>query len=522
MSHNWLQLERVTGSSHWHHAKADPYDEPSTPAMIIDAWVDRQRESHSRPTTQEEELAQRRALCAADSGLVLGSWSGWVGTCNSLVRILTGALVAAVLDRPFVIFTDVFDREQDRSRVEPRTRVFDASLAEALSGIGGMAWLQPPVGVFEERTFRIDGWARSAREVTTNQLRHEVVRWCGEVGVNLSLTSDIAAVDLRSPAGQVSPHGSFDAQRMMARPKDSGVCGDVSSARIVGVHVDPVPNIEILALNRALPPAAAHRLEALTRRGVNSYGLMQRAIFPAGLTRVTTVERPTVAVHLRCWMNACINRTLTQAARCLRRLVEQEERDEAAVQYTNDEDNREEPAASLTAGVGGSARSSCSIYVASDHAGMAAVLRQYLDPHVLARCTLQTAAEVRLPTALRREVRVFMANSSFAAGRWAHAATRHDLGTASAHPAPWADPIDLALLSHAQTVLAVSSGVLSSTVAYIAGTRAGRFFFIDSERSGGCVPASELFPASPDASARAYVYGEARHRTLTCSTRGGG
>lgn len=83
MSRNWLQLERVTGSSHWHHAKADTSEDLSSPAMIIDAWVDRQRESHSRPTTQEEQLSQRRALCAAESGLVLGSWSGWVGTCNS-------------------------------------------------------------------------------------------------------------------------------------------------------------------------------------------------------------------------------------------------------------------------------------------------------------------------------------------------------------------------------------------------------------------------------------------------------
>ena len=144
---------------------------------------------------------------------------------------------------------------------------------------------------------------------------------------------------------------------------------------------------------------------------------------------------------------------------------------------------------------------------------MGGMLLRYLDTRVRRRCAVRAVDDVHLYGDLDNEIRAFKA-SRLARGHWAHAATRHDPGRPAAHPAPWADPIDLALLSSAQTVLAVSSGALSSTVAYVAGTRVGRYFFVDAEQGGACTPASIFFPSSQDGGARTYV--RAARKSSSC------
>ena len=338
-------------------------------SVLIDRWA-----AQHAQEPRNLSIAMRRELCS--SGFVLGTWSGWVGTCNSLTRMLTGALLAVALDRPYVHHTNVFDRMQDHSRLGPRDRVFNASLEEAVSGVGGMAWLLPPQCI--EETNRISQhWAVSPHSATTEQLRTDIVRWCAEAGATVA-KSDVTAVDLRSPntPGHGPPFGSFDIKIMMSRGAE-GVCGNASRARIVVAHTDPVPNIELLAANRALPPTVLNRVRTLTTRGVNAYGMMQRALYPHGLTRVETVTRPTLAVHLRCWMNACTEHTLKRAAACVAAVVN-------------------------TSGPG------CSIYIASDHVGMADVLTDHLDPQISARCATLHAGTVALRPALQREVDGFL------------------------------------------------------------------------------------------------------------------
>lgn len=431
----------------------------------------------------------RRELCS--SGFVLGTWSGWVGTCNSLTRMLTGALLAVALDRPYVHHTNVYDRMQDHSRLGPRTRVFNASLEEAVSGVGGMAWLLPPRCI-EETNLISQHWRISPHSVHTHQLATDIVRWCGEANATIKV-GDVGAIDLRSPANHGPPFGSFDLKIMMARGAE-GVCANAERARIVVAHTDPVPNFELLAANRALPPTAMNRIRALTTRGVNAYGMMQRALYPRGLTRVETVGQPTLAVHLRCWMNACTEHTLKRAAACIAVLVN-------------------------SSGPG------CSIYIASDHVGMADVLSGYLNEEIASRCATLHAASIALKPTLQKEVDTFLSehlhnkSSKHFGGWWSHAATTHGKTSRSSHPAPWADPVDLAMLSSAETVLGVHSGHLSSTMAYVAGTRTGRYFYVDSDTphkdfASRCPATSTIYPSSPDVGALSFMRDTARSRAL--------
>ena len=160
----------------------------------------------------------------------------------------------------------------------------------------------------------------------------------------------------------------------------------------------------------------------------------------------------------------------------------------------------------------------CSLYVASDHLGMDALLAAALPPRVTRRCRILTATsfEDRLHPELAADIRAFTNyTAQHGHSRWwgRHAATQHEVGSANGHPLPWADPIDLAVLSNAQAVMGVAFGPLASTLAYAAGTRVGRYYYLEPVRAGGgnytsglvCRAASVLYPSDQNEQALRYA-----------------
>ena len=472
---DWIALEHATRKAvHGQHgASAHGSGSPSATSAglaagaLVDAWAAR----HATRNRHAGDAGLRRELC--ETGFVFGTWSGHVGTGNNLVRTLTGALVALVLDKPYVLNEAVsFLDNSATDRAGPWRRPFEANLSAAASGNGGMAWLRAP-HIIEDDALR--GWPE-ASSAQTPAVRDSIIRWCHAAGAANVSASDFAALDLRAPAA--SKGDAFDVRQMVAKRT---LCANASKARIVIVHAAPVANFEVLRLNTALSPGALSRLRTLTTRGVNSYGLLQRALWPQGLTRLSPLsERPTLAVHLRCWMLACSPRVLAKAAECASGLLH---------------DSGPE----------------CVVYVASDHSGMAALLAQALfalDASLAGRCVVIDYSHLRprLPHELRLDVEHFQAAQKAGSIKsWVHAATMHDPGSAASHPPPWADPIDLAMLSSSQTVLGMHVGALSSTLAFMAGTRIGRYFYLDDMRNWTCGPAARVYPTDQNRHGRDYV-----------------
>ena len=458
---------------------------------VIQLWASRFAQSNVR-----SNVSVRRQMCT--DGFVIGSWIGNVGTGNCLQMMLSGALVAAALDRAFVLNTNTTFvngiKERDgfgRPIYGPRRRPFEASLTEAVSGIGGMAWLRAPRCV-EDANVRV--WDHP--EMTTQaSMRADMVRWCADAGVPLE-PSDIGAVDLRGKCSTKSRHpcNVYDPD-ILRLAKDGGLCANLSRARIVVVHAITVANFEVLASHQRLAPSDTRRLTALSARGVNAYGLIARALWPDGLTQVgPLVERVSLAVHLRCWMNACSPKTLNRTARCLLQLVDST--------VATSESSRSDGHSPLDAEHG-----PCTIYVASDHAGAAPLLGDVLSAArgSLGSCTILTAAHfrARLPPALAADVRSIRGKVTTA-----HASARHEVGGGSGtavHPPPWSDPIDLEIMSNAHALVAVHVGALASTLAFVAGARAGRAFFIDPSRNHTCVSASTVYPSEPNGFALAHA-----------------
>ena len=109
---DWIALEQATrkaahDSKHGDAASARGSTSSASAASaasaglaagaLVDAWAAR----HALRPRHANEPGLRRELC--ESGFVFGTWAGHVGTGNNLVRVLTGALIALVLDRPFVL-----------------------------------------------------------------------------------------------------------------------------------------------------------------------------------------------------------------------------------------------------------------------------------------------------------------------------------------------------------------------------------------------------------------------------------
>lgn len=427
-------------------------------SLLINDWTARfGRES------QSSDVALRRELCSRPGGIVVGSWCV-EGTGNCVNKVIAGMLLAVALDRPFVLATNIS---------QPYRRAFDASLSEAGTGFGGMPWLQRPRCIEDSAL----PWQHPT---TRNSSRDaDAVRaWCFEAGVTLA-GADVESVDLRHTS-----RGPWAAQGMLSRP---GFCNDFSSARVVFMHGEAIANFWLLKSNRALPAAVALRIRTLSAPGVNAYGLAQRALWPDGLTRVATVERFTVAVHLRCWLTGCTDEHFKSAAACLSELV---------------------------AGSG----PGCSIYVASDHVAAPDLLRAAIaiSPLAAQGCDVSSAVDWRphLSPPLLAEAEQWDRIHSGPEGstpqsprgtdslRLKHIATPHDpivaageweMGEAQ-HPAAWADPIDLQHMASAETFLGGYG-----TLAWTAGTRVGsRYFFFNmsgmSSSGFACLRASEHYP----------------------------
>lgn len=386
----------------------------------------------------------RRELCSSPDGFVLGTWSQLVGTGNCLNKVITAALLAIALDRPFVLGTNVFTKTG-------RRRAFNASLLEAASGYGGMPWLAAPNCI--EDTALV--WPPQDQRSTTAMIENASRAWCSEVGIDLPAGS-VEGVNLRH-----GPAGPFDRSGIIAHGE---LCHDFSQARVVVVHTTFVANFDVLGANTALPAAILSRIRALNARGVNSYGLTQRALWPHGLTLISSTERPTVAVHLRCWFSGCSEVMLQAVAGCV---------------------------ASLARHAG----PSCSVYAGSDHAYAPEMLREFLTA-AASNCSLVKAADFRASLsdqALSEEADAF---DAYMHGKKLehYIATPHDPTPKSAdsHPVAWADPIDLHFMSSAETFL----GGLG-TMSWVAGTRVGSsHYFLNSKdwKNWTCRSASDAYP----------------------------
>ena len=232
-----------------------------------------------------------------------------------MVRLLTAALIAVALDKPFVLNLAVSFLDHGAiDRIGPWRRPFLANLSASASGNGGMAWLRAP-HIIEDTA--LHSW-REASNAQTPTVRTDIVRWCRDAGVQLA-PAEVGALDMRAPAA--SNGNAFDVRSMAHHGQ---LCPNVSRHLAVIVHSAPVANFEVLAANIQLAPDALTRLRTLTTRGVNAYGLLERALWPRGLTLVNhaMVERVTLAVHLRCWMLACSPRVLAKAAECAAKLLD--------------------------------------------------------------------------------------------------------------------------------------------------------------------------------------------------------
>ena len=385
----------------------------------------------SGPMTAEVQ----RELCTSTTGFVVGSWDPRVGTGNILNSMLTGVLLAIALDRPFVLTT-----ESLKGRA-----AFNATLKEAASGYGGMPWVMQPRSVAEDSRLR---WSDSPSASSRSLLQ-----WCGDSSKNMS-SRDVVHVDLRPGKEGYGNSGVWDLRTMIKR---GGLCvGKLLQARFVTFYASNVANFVLFAANRNLPEQVQERVDALTARGVNAYGLAQRALWPEGLTHFGTSYRPTAAVHMRCYLGLCSEGMVVATARCLASKL-------------------------LKAGLG------CSIYVASDNNYAPQLLAQALHtvaPNLTCVVTSAAAMYERLSESQLAQVKSF----GVAAAHSHPIATPHSMGTAGHRPS-WTDPVDLEILAASELLV----GSVMSTMSWIAGTRVGsQYYYMDGY--GQCPSAAPSYP----------------------------